>query len=162
MSDLEFNSQQSGDLTVYTITLYLRDDEKVIITVSLEEIKKSILNDKRVLIVDDSKMIRHLLVKEFNEQGCQVSEAEDGLDGFIKTHATQPDLIIMDLIMPKMGGLEAIARIRELYPDIHIIILTSTSKKEDVIAAAALKIKGYVRKPVQMDHLLKLAQSCFK
>jgi CheY-specific phosphatase CheX len=61
VSDLEFNGQQSDDLTVYTITLKLRDDEKVIITVSLETTKKCILKDKKVLVVDDSKMIRHLL-----------------------------------------------------------------------------------------------------
>jgi CheY-like chemotaxis protein len=162
VSDLQFNNQQSDDLAVYTITLKLRDNEKVIITVSSEKTKKSILKDKKVLVVDDSKMIRHLLTKEFEKQGCQVSEAENGLDGFIKTHAIQPHLIIMDLIMPKMGGLEAIDRIRELYTSVHIIILTSTSKKEEVIAAAQQKIKGFVRKPIQMDHLLKLARSCFK
>jgi CheY-like chemotaxis protein/CheY-specific phosphatase CheX len=162
VSDLQFNNQQSDDLAVYTITLKLRDNEKVIITVSSEKTKKSILEDKKVLVVDDSKMIRHLLTKEFEKQGCQVSEAVNGLDGFIKTHAIQPHLIIMDLIMPKMGGLEAIDRIRELYTSVHIIILTSTSKKEEVIAAAQQKIKGFVRKPIQMDHLLKLARSCFK
>jgi CheY-like chemotaxis protein len=162
VSDLQFNNQQSDDLAVYTITLKLRDNEKVMITVSSEKTKKSILKDKKVLVVDDSKMIRHLLTKEFEKQGCQVSEAENGLDGFIKTHAIQPHLIIMDLIMPKMGGLEAIDRIRELYTSVHIIILTSTSKKEEVIAAAQQKIKGFVRKPIQMDHLLKLARSCFK
>jgi CheY-like chemotaxis protein/CheY-specific phosphatase CheX len=162
VSDLEFDHQQSGDLTIYAITLHLCDDEKVTLTVSLEEIKKSILKDKKVLVVDDSRMIRHLLTKEFIKRGCQVSEAEDGLNGFIKTHAIQPDLIIMDLIMPKMGGLEAIARIREIDASVHIIILTSTSKKEEVVAAAALKINGYVRKPIQMDYLLELAQTCFK
>jgi CheY-like chemotaxis protein len=160
VSDLKFNGQQLGDLTIHTITLLLCDDEKVSLSVGLEETKKSVFKDKKVLVVDDSKMIRHLLTKEFKKQGCRVSEAKDGLNGFIKTHAIQPDLIIMDLIMPKMGGLEAIARIRELDTSVHIIILTSTAKKEEVVAAAALNIEGYVRKPIQMDHLLQLAQGC--
>jgi CheY-like chemotaxis protein len=160
-ADLEFTGQQSCDLTVHTINLHMCDDEKVTIVTSLEEKKESLLKDKKVLVVDDSKMIRHLLTKELSKQGCQVSEAQDGLDGFIKSHSIHPDFIIMDLIMPKMGGLEAIAKIRELNPSIPIIILTSTSKKEEVVAAAALKIKGYVRKPIQMDHLIRLAHSCF-
>lgn len=122
---------------------------------------KSVLKGKKILIVDDSKMIRYLLTTEFKKQGCRVSEAENGLDGFIRNQSDQPDLIIMDLVMPKMGGLEAIARIREMNPSVHIIILTSSSKKEEVVAAAKHKVKGYVMKPIQMAQLLELAQSCF-
>ena len=68
----------------------------------------------------------------------------------------------MDLIMPKMGGLEAIARIREISPSVPIIILTSTSKKEEVMAAAVHKVKGYVKKPIQIDRLMQLAIKCFQ
>jgi two-component system, chemotaxis family, chemotaxis protein CheY len=107
-------------------------------------------------------MIRFLLEKEFEKQGCQVLQAEDGLEGFIKSQASRPDLIIMDLIMPKMGGLEAISKIREISPSVPIIILTSTSKKEEVMAAAVHKVKGYVKKPIQMDRLMQLAIKCFQ
>jgi CheY-like chemotaxis protein len=62
--------------------------------------------------------------------------------------------------MPKMGGLEAIANIREI-ASIPIIVLTSTSKKEEVMMAAKYKVKGYIKKPIQMENLVKLAKSCF-
>jgi len=162
VADLRFDDNRCGNLFVHAVTLSLPGNEKLIILTSLEETDKNPLKGKKVLIVDDSKMIRFLLVKEFEKQGCRVTQAEDGLDGFIKNQAGQPDLIIMDLIMPKMGGLEAIARIREISPSVHIIILTSTSKKEEVMAAAVHKVKGYVKKPIQMDRLLKLAQNCFQ
>jgi CheY-like chemotaxis protein/CheY-specific phosphatase CheX len=162
IADLRFDSDPSGDLLIYAVTLLLPDEESITILTSLEEIEKNPLKGKKVLVVDDSKMIRFLLTKEFEKQGCRVSEASNGLDGFIKNQADQPDLIIMDLIMPKMGGLEAIAGIRDMNPTVHIIVLTSTSKKDEVAAAAALKVKGYIKKPVQMEQLLTLAKSCFQ
>lgn len=162
VSDLSFEDHRPGNLYIHSITLLLPGKEILTILTSLEETEKSPLKGKKVLVVDDSKMIRFLLAKEFEKQGCQVIQAENGMDGFIRYQASRPDLIIMDLIMPKMGGLEAIARIREKSPTVPIIILTSTSKKEEVIAAAAHKVKGYVKKPIQMDRLQQLAESCFK
>ena len=162
VADLTFEDPQSGNLLIHSITLLLSGKEQLTILTSLEEIERNPLKDKKVLVVDDSKMIRFLLDKEFCKQGCQVVQAENGLDGFIKAQASLPDLIIMDLIMPKMGGLEAIAKIREINQSVPIIILTSTSKKEEVMAAAAQKVKGYVKKPIQMDRLMKLATNCFQ
>ncbi len=162
VADLRFDDKLADNLLIHSVTLSLPGNEKLTILTSLEEADKNPLKGKKVLVVDDSKMIRFLLAKEFDKQGCQVIQANDGLDGFIKNQANHPDLIIMDLIMPKMGGLEAVARIREISPAVHIIILTSTSKKEEVMAAAVHKVKGYVKKPIQMDRLLKLARHCFQ
>jgi CheY-like chemotaxis protein len=162
VADLTFEGNSSGNLLIHSITLLLQGKEQLTILTSLEEIQSNPLKDKKVLVVDDSKMIRFLLDKEFGKQGCQVVQAENGLDGFIKAQASLPDLIIMDLIMPKMGGLEAIAKIREISQSVPIIILTSTSKKEEVMAAAAQKVKGYVKKPIQMDRLMQLAVKCFQ
>lgn len=162
VADLTFEDRQSDNLIIHSITLLLQGKKQLTILASLEEIEKRPLKDKKVLVVDDSKMIRFLLEKEFKKQGCKVFQAENGLDGFVKTQASQPDLIIMDLIMPKMGGLEAVARIRETHPSVPIIILTSTSKKEEVMTAAVHKVKGYVKKPIQMDRLLQLALNCFQ
>jgi CheY-like chemotaxis protein len=161
VSDLNFNDLNGGELLLYSVTLSLPNKTQITILTSLEETEKNPLKDKKVLVVDDSKMIRFLLASEFKKHGCQVSQAENGLDGFIQAQSYQPDLIIMDLIMPKMGGLEAIAKIREINDSIPIIVLTSTSKKEEVMIAVKHKVKGYIKKPIQMDNLLKLAKSCF-
>jgi CheY-like chemotaxis protein/CheY-specific phosphatase CheX len=162
ISNLHFGENRDKQLTVYSISIYLKQSGKLTILACLEETENRPLKSKKVLVVDDSKMIRYLLTNEFKRQGCQVSEAENGLEGLIKTQSTQPDLIIMDLIMPKMGGLEAIAKIREINSTVPIIVLTSTSKKEEVLSAAHHKVKGYIKKPLKMDQLLMLAQSCFQ
>ena len=162
IADLGFPSESDENLSIHSVSLYLKENLKFALLVSMEESGRFLLRNKKVLVVDDSKMIRHILSKEFAKQGCNVCEAENGLDGFIKCHSFQPHLVIMDLNMPKMGGLEATAKIREINPTIPIIILTSSSKKEEVIAAAAHKIKGFVKKPIKMEQLLKLAQSCFQ
>ena len=117
---------------------------------------------KSILIVDDSKLIRFMLSREFTEKGCHVIEAMDGVQGvwFAKKH--KPDLIIMDLVMPKMGGLGAIEKIRETLPQVPIIVLTSTTKKEDVIQAASYKVAGYIKKPIQSGYLLEIAGRCLR
>jgi CheY-like chemotaxis protein len=146
---------------IHLISLNLAPGLALSIFNIFEQREENILQDKRILVVDDSKMIRHLLTTEFEKQGCRVSEAENGLDAFVRNQADQPDLIIMDLVMPKMGGIEAIAKIREMRPTVPIIVLTSSSKKEEVMAAAIHKVKGYVIKPIQMDQILELARACF-
>lgn len=159
----EFSLQdESKDAAIHLVSLILTQEASISLLNILVEKANTVLKGKKVLVVDDSKMIRYLLTTEFENQGCRVSEAENGLDGFIRNQVDQPHLIIMDLVMPKMGGLEAIARIREMSPAVPIIVLTSTSKKEEVKAAAAHKVKGYVMKPIQMDQLMELARSCFQ
>jgi len=160
-TNLTFESSNDCDLLINSVTLLLAGNKKLTILTTIEERNANPFTGKKVLVVDDSKMVRHLLSKELNNQGCQVSEAENGLEGFIKTKAVQPDLIVMDLVMPKMGGLEAIAQIREIDPLVPIIVLTSSAKKDEVVAAAEHKVKGYIRKPIKMDRILELAQSCF-
>ena len=96
VADLTFEDQQTENLLIHSITLLLQDKNQLTILTSLEEIEKKPLKDKKILVVDDSKMIRFLLQKEFDKQGCQVVQAEDGLDGFNKAHAIKPDLIVMD------------------------------------------------------------------
>ncbi len=162
IADLCFDSDSRQGLLIHCITLFLNNEERLPILTCFERRDKGPLKNRTVLVVDDSRMIRSILAKEFARQGCQVIEAENGLEGFVRYHSLEPDLIIMDLIMPKMGGLEAVAKIREISPSVPIIILTSTSKKEEVMTAATYNIKGYVKKPIQMEKLLSLARRCFQ
>lgn len=160
--DLCLDDDPQRDMVIHAITLLLPHSGQLQILTCFETSEKRPLEARTVMIVDDSRMIRSILAKEFQGQGCQVIEAENGLEAFVRYHSIEPDLIVMDLIMPKMGGLEAIAKIREINPSVPIIVLTSTSKKEEVMAAAAHNIKGYIKKPIKMDKLLALAASCFQ
>ncbi|MCP4748716.1 MAG: response regulator [Desulfobacteraceae bacterium] len=161
VEDFNLDDISNKDVSIHAITLGL-DTDPITILVYFEESSLNPLEGKKILVVDDSKMIRHLLASEFEKYGCQVSQAENGLDGVKHVQADKPDLIFMDLIMPKMGGLEAIRLIRDIYPEINIIVFTSSSKKQEVVTAASYKVKGYVKKPIQMEKLLKLVNTCFE
>lgn len=135
--------------------------KELVVTVAFFEFVPNPLEGKKVLIVDDSKVIRIMLANLFKQEGCLIHEASNGEEAVKEFRSIRPDLTLMDLVMPELGGLEAMARIRRLDSRAHIIVLTSTAKKAEVLEAAKLKVKGYIRKPVDQQKLLALSRSCF-
>lgn len=136
--------------------------ESIAVFVSFEEARASVFEGKTVLVVDDSRMVRMVLRQELERQGCRVIEAADGRQGVETFTATSPDLTFMDLVMPDMGGLEAIENIRSVSTRAKVVVLTSTAKKSEVLAAAALGINGYVIKPIKPEKILEVAEGCLK
>jgi len=78
----------------------------------------------RILIVDDDQSVRDALKRWFDLHGFTADEAEDGLDAVNKCAYSEYDAILTDLEMPRMGGLEAMARIRGLLPGVPVVVLT--------------------------------------
>ena len=112
-------------------------------------------NPIRVMIVDDHAMVRRglssfLLVMDDLEL---VGEAKDGLDALRCCEQTPPDVILMDLIMPAMDGVTAIRHIRERWPEIQIIALTSFQEEELVHQALQAGAISYLLKDVGADEL---------
>ncbi len=129
--------------------------------VIVEEFVDTLLKGKKILVVEDSPVVRMVLAKALRNQGCEVVEAVDGRDAVEKFHAEQPELTITDMVMPNMDGLEAIAIIRKISPQAKVLVLTSAVGKNEVLAAAQLGIRGYVKKPVKPEKLIDAAVSCF-
>ncbi|MGH8353796.1 MAG: response regulator, partial [Pseudomonas sp.] len=105
---------------------------------------------RRVLVVDDVATNRVLMVHLLQRFGFAVSEASNGQEGLERAHAERPDLILMDLMMPVMDGLEATRRMRQT-PDlaqIPIIILSASAAQEDLAAGEAAGASGFVSKPI--------------
>jgi NarL family two-component system response regulator LiaR len=107
------------------------------------------------MIVDDHAMVRRglssfLLVMEDLEL---VAEAKDGLDALRRCEQTPPDVILMDLIMPGMDGVTAIGHIRERWPEIQIIALTSFQEEELVHQALQAGAISYLLKDIGADEL---------
>ena len=112
-------------------------------------------NPIRVMIVDDHAMVRRglssfLLVMEDLEL---VAEAKDGLDALRRCESSPPDVILMDLIMPVMDGVKAIRTIKERWPEIQIIALTSFQEEELVHKALQAGAISYLLKDVSADEL---------
>lgn len=137
----------------YIVILSL-DISQISIHLSITENVKQLEDGKKILVVDDSKMIRSILASVLEKVGFEVAQAVDGKEAVI-THASfKPDLTIMDLVMPNMGGLDAIINIQAHTPEAMFIILTSTSRTDEVVTASTLGVKKFLLKPLKMDQFM--------
>jgi CheY-like chemotaxis protein len=116
------------------------------------------MQPKKILIVDDSKvaaMTQQLILRSL--RGCEVITAEDGIKGVEKAVAEQPDLILMDVVMPRMNGFEACRLIRghEATESIPIIMVTTRSEPTHVDEGFASGCTDYIFKPIDTAQLLE-------
>jgi CheY-like chemotaxis protein len=110
---------------------------------------------KRILIVEDKATSRELLRNILEPRGYEVIEAVDGLDGLAKAIEHQPNLILLDLYMPQLGGMELLGKLRA-DPRFHstpVIALTASAMQGDRERALAAGFNGYLTKPVSLDTL---------
>ncbi|MHB8069165.1 MAG: response regulator [Desulfobaccales bacterium] len=113
----------------------------------------------KVLIVDDSALTRRILRRALEPAGYNVVEAEDGLKGLERYLLERPDLVILDMIMPGIEGLEVLARIREVDPQARVIISTADIQTSTRTMAQAAGASGFINKPVDAASLLKIVSS---
>ncbi|MGD2180404.1 response regulator [Lusitaniella coriacea] len=112
------------------------------------------LQKKCILVVDDDAHIRELLRQELEAQGYQIREAKDGLEAIQQVKALQPDLIIMDVMMPQMSGFDAVAVLKNdpQTMEIPIVILSIMEDKE---RGYRLGVDRYLQKPINAEMLLQ-------
>ena len=110
----------------------------------------------RVLIVEDHNVVRQGLVALLNvvEGLTVVGEAADGLDAIDQYRKHQPDVTLMDLRLPRMGGVEAIHRIRSEAPQARIIVLTTYDGDEDIYRALKAGARAYLLKGMTSEDLV--------
>jgi len=110
----------------------------------------------RILITDDHAVVREgLRTLISTEPGMEViGEAVDGVEAVQLARDLSPDVILMDMAMPRMGGLEAIRKIKEQCPEIQLLVLTSFSDDETVFPAIKAGALGYLLKNSSPDRLL--------
>lgn len=111
----------------------------------------------RVLVVDDHPLMRDALCAAIEVEADMevVGEAADGREAVEQARALQPDVTVMDLLLPRMGGLEAIAAIREEIPEILILAITSSTEESKVLAAVQAGALGYLLKDARREELLQ-------
>lgn len=110
----------------------------------------------KILIVEDDAMIREVLSRRLQIEGYEIVSAMDGVEGVHRARVNQPDLIIMDMGLPKLNGWQATDRIRSMPKTnkIPIIALTAFALKEDRLRCLDVGCNEYESKPVDFDQLL--------
>lgn len=111
----------------------------------------------RILVADDHHVVRRGLVffLKTQEDLDIVGEAKNGQEAVDLVAKLQPDLVLMDLVMPVMDGIEATRRMKQLYPDVKIMMLTSFADQDHVIPAIEAGACGYQLKDIDPDELVR-------
>jgi two-component system, chemotaxis family, chemotaxis protein CheY len=111
---------------------------------------------KRVLVLEDDPSVQTLLRKQLSAHGFEVTIADDGLDGLMKLEQMQPDLLLCDVMMPNLDGIEFVRAVKGNTgtQKIPVIFLTAKTDPRSMIEGINVGARFYVTKPFQMDDLL--------
>lgn len=114
------------------------------------------MSKKRIIIVEDEKDIADLVAMRLKREGYDVEAAHDGLEGLRRIQSSPPDLVLLDLMLPKMSGMEITAELRKDSgtADVPIIMLTAKSEESDIVVGLHVGADDYVTKPFSMSVLL--------
>jgi DNA-binding NtrC family response regulator len=108
-----------------------------------------------ILIVDDEEQFLDVFSKRLQTRGMKVDKAVNGEDAVSKAKDKQFDAIVVDLVMPGMGGIETLKRLKSENPDIDIIVLTGHATVEKGVEAIKAGAVDFLEKPVDIDKLME-------
>lgn len=115
-----------------------------------------------ILIVDDEKSIRESLTGILQDEGFSPSSVDNGEAALVKVSEEKPDLILLDIWMPGMDGLEALTKIRELYPDQLVVMMSGHGTIETAVKATKLGAYDFIEKPLSLEKVLLCIQNAVK
>ncbi|KGQ18586.1 DNA-binding response regulator, LuxR family [Lysobacter dokdonensis DS-58] len=115
----------------------------------------------RILLADDHTLVRESLVSLLQAGGDVqvVAQASDGLETVTKAIATTPDIVVTDIAMPRLNGIEVVRRLREAVPQVRVLVLTMHQEDEYVLQAVRAGAAGYLVKDSAAEELLAAVRS---
>lgn len=113
----------------------------------------------KVLIVDDSSLARRTVRQSLEELGHAVEEASDGAQALERYFINRHDVVVLDMVMNGMYGLEVLAKLRELNPDVRVIVLTADIQKSTLEHARAAGAAAFLNKPVNRQELARVVSA---
>ena len=118
---------------------------------------------KSILLVDDDPAIRKILSQSFEMEGFVIYQASDGEEALEVIDSSLPDLVILDVMMPKMNGFEVLKSVRgsPKTEDLPVVMLTARSSQEDVWEGWREGVDYYMTKPFDIEELLRFVDRIF-
>jgi DNA-binding NtrC family response regulator len=112
----------------------------------------------RILIVDDEEIVIKSCLRILGGGDYYVEVAHDGRDALRKIEENPYDVMILDVVMPNMGGLEVLRRVKETHPDMDVIMVTGLPQVDTVVQARKLGARDFISKPFEPDELKLVVQ----
>lgn len=119
-------------------------------------------NAPRILVVDDEVMLADLLSQALRHEGWETATASDGLDALAKATTFRPDVVILDVQMPRMDGLETLERLRARDPHLPVLFLTARDAVADRVQGLRAGADDYVTKPFDLDEVAARVQGLLR
>jgi len=116
------------------------------------------MKNLKILLVDDEEEFVATLAERLQLRGMNAQIATNGEDALQLIESDPPRIIILDVMMPGLGGLEVLKRIKAQHPDIHVIILTGHGSTKEGIEGMRLGAADYLMKPINIEELIKIMQ----
>lgn len=111
---------------------------------------------KNILVCDDAAFMRMMIKDILTKNGYNIAgEAENGLKAVEKYNETKPDLVLMDITMPEMDGIQAVKKIKEMDPNAKIVMCSAMGQQAMVIESIQAGAKDFIVKPFQADRVLE-------
>jgi two-component system response regulator AtoC len=109
---------------------------------------------KSILVIDDNRLIRQTFKSHLTSEGFEVSLAADGREGVEEFRKLEPDLVILDIHLPVLDGIEVLKQIRQIDPNAYVIMITAFDDMRTTVEAIKLGAFEYICKPIDYDELL--------
>jgi len=120
------------------------------------------MEDRSILVVDDELLIRDLLYDFFEGQGWSISVADNGEKALEILNTKEVDILLADIKMPDMDGMELTAEVRKSHPEIPVVLMTGYPSVDSAVAALRQKVADYIIKPFNINQLFKVIESQVK
>jgi DNA-binding NtrC family response regulator len=113
----------------------------------------------KVLVIDDEPVVRRSVTRALESEQCTVEQAGSGTSGLLALDRQPFDVVLLDLRMPEMDGVETLGRIKERWPDTEVVVITGYPTVETAKQAVRLGAYDYVAKPVGCDEVAQITRS---
>lgn len=117
---------------------------------------------KKVLVVDDERPIRELLKRVLVKEGYEVLTASDGKQALQRIEEVRPNLVLMDIRMPGVDGLEVLEQIKSRYPKIEVVMITGFGTKELALRSMKTGALDFMSKPFNISRVREIVKKCFE